>query len=73
MKVLTHKIKNNKIQCIHCQDIIESVLRCGWVACSCNKVAVEGGSCYLRRSSSSREDWVELSEYRYEDENDNCD
>lgn len=63
------KIIRNAIRCNHCGDIIESTFRHNYVRCSCGKVAVDGGTDYLRRSySGNRDDYTDLSEYAEVDE-----
>ena len=58
------KIIRNAIRCNHCGDVIESTYRHSYVQCSCGKVAVDGGTDYLRRSySGNRDDYTDLSEY----------
>ena len=65
-------IIENKIKCKHCGDIIESKHVHDYQMCSCGKVAVDGGHCYLRRSfpSTPKEDYIELSVVEYEEEED---
>jgi hypothetical protein len=43
------KIISNKIKCLYCKDIIESVDRHDFKYCSCESVFVDGGKDYLRR------------------------
>lgn len=63
------RIIRNAIRCNHCGDIIESTFRYNYVRCSCGKVAVDGGTDYLRRSySGNRDDYTDLSEYAEVDE-----
>ena len=58
------KIIRNAIRCNHCGDVIESTYRHSYVQCSCGKVAVDGGTDYLRRSySGNRDDYTDLAEY----------
>ena len=58
------EIIRNAIRCNHCGDVIESTYRHSYVQCSCGKVAVDGGTDYLRRSySGNRDDYTDLSEY----------
>lgn len=44
------KIIKNSVQCKHCNDIIESVHRYDFIQCSCKKIAIDGGTDYLRRN-----------------------
>lgn len=55
-------ITSNKIQCVHCKDIIESVHCHDFKYCKCGKVAVDGGKNYLKRCGEMG-DWEDLSEY----------
>ena len=55
------KILANKVQCLRCLDIIESVSVHDFKYCSCGKVAVDGGKCYLRRVGYP-EDMKDMSE-----------
>ena len=54
-------IKTNKVQCLICGDIIESVNRHDFKWCSCKNVAVDGGLDYLKRLYKT-ENYKELSE-----------
>lgn len=56
------KIITNKIRCLKCGDIIESIHCHDFKFCSCGACAVDGGLDYLRRCGN-REDWEDLSEY----------
>jgi len=64
-------INSNKIQCRHCNDIIESVHRHNFKSCSCGKVSVDGGKDYLRRlfpeGSNPEDHYIEMSEIDVED------
>ena len=66
MKGLKMKLKINKIQCKHCEDIIESKRTHDFKYCKCGKVFVDGGLEYGRRGfpTSPDSDFIELSEYR---------
>lgn len=58
------KIKTNKIQCVHCGDIIESESVHDFKFCKCRAVSVDGGKSYLKRSfQESPNDYIDLSEY----------
>lgn len=54
------KIITNKIKCLKCGDIIESVTVHDFKWCSCKECAVDGGKEYLRRVGNI-EDIEELS------------
>ena len=56
------KITRNAIRCNHCGDVIESTYRHDYIQCSCGKVAVDGGTDYLRRSFENADDYTDLSE-----------
>ena len=62
------KIICNAIRCNHCGDVIRSTYRHDYVCCSCGKVAVDGGTDYLRRAFTSPDDYTELSECVHVDE-----
>ncbi|WP_297289427.1 DUF7695 domain-containing protein [uncultured Flavonifractor sp.] len=62
------RIIKNAIQCKHCGDIIESTARHEFVTCSCGCCSVDGGHDYIRRGfRSSRDDFIELSQYEEEE------
>lgn len=69
------KIKTNKIQCRHCGDVIESRYTHDFKFCSCGAVFVDGGCEYLRRGyrDGPEEDYIELSDYEEEEEDDKAD
>ena len=54
------KIITNKIKCLKCGDIIESVTVHDFKWCSCKACAVDGGKEYLRRVGNI-EDIEEIS------------
>ena len=60
-------IKENKIRCKKCGDIIESITIHDFVTCKCGACAVDGGHVYLRRSGYL-EDWEDLSVFEKESE-----
>jgi hypothetical protein len=56
-------IIRNRIQCTHCNDIIESFYTHHFVQCSCGAVFTDGGKSYLRRGfRDSPNDFIDLSE-----------
>lgn len=62
---LKQYIKRNKIKCLSCGDIIESTHVHDYKRCKCGKVAVDGGTEYLKRAypEGNPYDWfVDLSE-----------
>lgn len=56
----TVMILENKIKCLKCGDVIESVYRHDFKTCSCGACSVDGGKDYLRRVGNN-EDFEELS------------
>jgi len=54
-------ILKNAIQCKKCGDIIESTSVHDFKTCSCGACSVDGGHCYLRRSSTALDDFIDLS------------
>ena len=61
---MERKIKINKIKCNDCGDMIVSEHTHDFKFCSCRKVAVDGGTEYLRRCyKNSTDDFTELTEY----------
>lgn len=54
------KILSNKIQCKHCNKVIESITPHDFKMCKCGKVGVDGGKDYLRRIGN-KEDFIELA------------
>ena len=57
-------IIRNAIQCKICGDIIESVSVHDFKTCSCGACSVDGGHDYLRRCAKSLDDFVDLSEFQ---------
>lgn len=58
-----NKVENNlgnKIQCKYCKDIIESKKCHDLKRCSCGKVAVDGGTEYMR-IIGNKDDYIDLS------------
>ena len=53
-------IKHNRAQCLSCGDVVESKSQHDCVACSCGKLAVDGGHRWIKRSWSGP--FKELSE-----------
>lgn len=60
------KLKVNKIQCKHCDDVIESRHVHDFKKCKCGKIFVDGGLDYGRRGfpTSPEVDYIELSEFK---------
>lgn len=59
--MMNKKIKRNRIKCLKCRDIIESVAVHDFRWCSCGSYAVDGGKEYLRRCGN-KEDFEDISE-----------
>ena len=62
-------ILSNKIQCLHCNDVIESVHTHDFKFCSCKSVAADGGKSYLKRLGNPS-DYIDLSEVVSEEDED---
>ena len=58
----------NKIQCIHCKDVLISYNRHDFRMCFCGKCGVDGGKDYLRRLGEET-DYIEMSEFKENTEN----
>ncbi len=59
-------IKINKVRCLFCNTVIESVHRHDFKWCACEAVAVDGGCEYLKRvwtGDNPEECYEELSEF----------
>ena len=61
---MMEKIITNKIQCKHCEEIIESKSIHNFVTCKCGTCSVDGGHYHLSRSykHTPEQDYIELSE-----------
>ena len=60
-------IIHNKIKCLKCGEIIESLTVHDFRSCSCGSCSVDGGTVYLKRGGNP-EDWEDLSETKRIDE-----
>lgn len=61
---IMRKILVNRVRCNRCGDVITSEYRHDYKSCRCGRVAVDGGTDYLRRGfTDSTDDYTELSEY----------
>lgn len=61
------KILRNRLQCLHCDTIIESRdASAEPVWCSCGAVGVSGGLEALKRHSSCTGDYKDLSKWEYD-------
>lgn len=63
MKDAVKKLIRNRCQCKKCSDIIESKHRHDFVRCKCGAIFTDGGTDYVRRGYTDRNDIIELSEY----------
>lgn len=61
------KLIHNRIKCLKCGDIIESIHRHDWVQCSCGACFVDGGHDYMRVGGNA-EDWEDMSEWEMEED-----
>lgn len=59
-------IKSNKIKCLKCDEVIESIHRHDFKYCKCGAVAVDGGKDYLKRSYMPGCDYQEMSTFHEE-------
>lgn len=64
-------IIKNSIQCKKCGDIIESVSIHDFKTCACGACSVDGGHYYLRRCANSLDDFIDLSEFQKDQDEDN--
>lgn len=55
------RIYSNKIKCRYCGDVIESISRHDYRTCKCERVSIDGGLDYLKRSCNSPDDYFDLS------------
>lgn len=53
-------MNRNRIQCVHCKDIIESFHVHDFKWCKCGKVAVDGGMDYMKRCFAKDGDYIEM-------------
>ena len=61
-------IIKNMIKCNHCGDIIESKYTHDFQCCKWGRVYVDGGHEYQRIGFTEPDDYTNLSEYDYSDE-----
>jgi hypothetical protein len=60
---MEHFLVSNKLQCLNCNDIIESTYRHDYVKCDCGGCTTDGGLDYLHRSWHDDVESVDLSTY----------
>lgn len=63
MKELTRSI----YQCKECEDIIESKHRHDFTTCQCGNLSIDGGLDYIRIIYDKENSWIDLSEYKEEE------
>lgn len=56
------RLISNRVQCLKCNDIIESKHRHDYQRCSCDAIMTDGGTDYIRRGGN-QEDMLDLSVY----------
>lgn len=54
-------ILRNMAQCLYCKDVVTSEHEHDYKECSCGKLAIDGGTSYLKRSFANSRKWRELS------------
>lgn len=60
MKEIIEQIRENKVKCKYCKDVIESISVEDCKKCCCRKVEISGGRDYLKRIGN-KDDYEELS------------
>lgn len=66
LKIITMEEKRivcNRAKCLDCGDIIISKHRHDFVKCTCGNLAVDGGESYLRRLSTPKRNFEEMTVY----------
>jgi hypothetical protein len=58
---MIERVITNKIKCLRCETVLESVHRHDFRWCKCGKVAVDGGKEYRRRLGQPT-DYIDISE-----------
>lgn len=58
------KMVRNAIQCLKCNDIIESKSVHDFKSCKCGQVFVDGGLDYQRIGFHEKNDYINLCEYQ---------
>lgn len=64
-----YRVTRNRCQCQKCNDIIESRHRHDFVRCRCGAIFTDGGTEYIRRGFTDRNDIIDLSEYELKELN----
>jgi len=57
------KLTRNALQCLVCNDIIESTHVHDFKTCSCGNLSVDGGLEYCKISYKENNSWINLTEY----------
>ena len=63
-------IIRNAVQCKNCGAVIESVSVHDFKTCSCGACSVDGGHSYLRRCAKLVDDFIDLSEFQKDNDED---
>ena len=58
---MENRILLNQAACTHCNKIIQSYGVHMYTNCTCGKIAVDGGYCYLKRTFEKQDDYIDLS------------
>lgn len=66
MRDKSPKLMRNRIQCLLCEDIIESTYRHDFKYCKCGVTFVDGGLSYCRYGSERLDNVKDLCEYENE-------
>lgn len=61
------KLIRSIYQCNECEDIIESKHRHDFVTCQCGNLSIDGGLDYARIIYDKESSWIDLSEYKEEE------
>jgi hypothetical protein len=61
------KLIRSIYQCKECGDIIESKHRHDFVTCQCGNLNIDGGLDYTRIMCDKENSWIDLSEYKEEE------
>jgi hypothetical protein len=61
------KLIRSRYQCKECEDIIESKHRHDFTTCQCGNLSIDGGLHYTRIIYDKENSWIDLSEYKEEE------
>ncbi len=65
---MTRRLTKNAAQCGRCKDVIVSTHVHDFVSCSCGAIFVDGGLAYQRYGYTTKDEFVDLSEWADEAE-----